>query len=69
MDTQAFRTVIHVEQWQPMLTIPEAFVGQTVEVIIRPVPMKAFRSIQRIKIDTRAFRFDREEANARENFH
>jgi len=65
MHAQAFRTVIQAEQLQPILKIPEALAGQLVEVIIRPVSKKVFRSIQRIKIDTRTFRFDRDEANAR----
>lgn len=65
MHTQIFRTIMQAKQLQPILNIPEGLAEQLVEVIVRPMPQKTFRSIQRIKIDTRLFKFNREEANAR----
>lgn len=65
MHTQVFRTVIHAKQLQPIFNIPEGLAEQLVEVIVRLMPQKTFRSIQRIKIDTCLFKFNREEANAR----
>lgn len=65
MPARAFRTVIQARQLQPILNIPEMLADQTVEVIVRPVSKQAFRSIQRIQIDTCTFKFDRNDANVR----
>jgi len=65
MQVQTFRTVLLAEQLKPVVNLPEDFAGKILEVIIRPMRKRAFRSLHLIQIDTKTFRFNRDEANER----
>lgn len=62
---QSFKTVLPAEQVKTFITLPEDFTGKVLELIIRPVETKRFRSLSLIRIDTTTFTFNRDEANAR----
>ncbi|MCP4399498.1 MAG: hypothetical protein GY801_19630 [bacterium] len=65
MQAQTLRTVLPAEQLKPIVNIPEEFAGKVLEVIIRPVRRRTFRSLSIIRIDTTTFKFDRDKANER----
>ncbi|MCP4399503.1 MAG: hypothetical protein GY801_19660 [bacterium] len=62
MQAQTLRTVLPAEQLKPIVNIPEEFAGKVLEVIIRPVRRRTFRSLSIIRIDTTTFKFDRDKA-------
>ena len=62
---QVFETHIPAEQLLPLLKLPENFAGKMLEVRIRPIQKRIFRSLTLIHIDTKTFRFSREDANER----
>ena len=65
MQRQIFKAHISAEQLRPILQLPENFAGKMLEVSIRPMRKRTFRSLNLIRIDTKTFRFNREEANER----
>ncbi len=61
----SFKTIISADKLTSVLHLPTDFSGQDVEVIVKPVLVHRFQSLSRIQIDTAAFKFNREKANAR----
>ncbi len=65
MQVQTLRTVLPADQLKRIVNLPEEFAGKVLEVIIRPIRKKTFRSLSLIRIDTTTFKFGRDEANER----
>lgn len=65
MHVQTFKTILPADQLKSVVKIPDDFAGKILEILVRPVKRKQFRSLNCIRIDTTTFTFDRDEANER----
>ena len=65
MNTNEYTTVIKGEELAKIISLPLNFREKELEITIKRKRKRVFTSINKIKIDTTNFRFNREEANER----
>lgn len=65
MNTNEYTTVIQAEELAKIISLPIYFKERELEITIKRKRRRVFSSINKIKIDTTNFRFNREQANER----
>jgi len=65
MNANEYKTVVKAEELAKIMSLPTYFKESELEITIKRKRKRVFSSINKIKIDTTNFRFDRDEANER----
>jgi len=65
MNTNEYTTVVKAEELAKIISLPLYFKERELEITIKRKRKRVFSSVNKIKIDTKNFRFNREEANER----
>lgn len=65
MSINIYKKIMKGRELKNFFDIPEAFIGKELEITIKPVEEKTFQSLSIIQLDTKNFKFNRDEANER----